>query len=1002
MFKIWNRKKLIRKLGIFYNSKIVKYAFLYTVAILLLFFFSNKINGFILDHLLFDKKSLLSVNKFLIVLVFLFVLFYIFYKLFLKKYRPSDGLLNAFLLISIFYVITRFTDYKEGWEYINFYSNTIKYIDLLGSLVTGASLILLYLLLVDNTRVVNSMTPFIGDDPISNSKDDKLGYQARAKKIVSYLKKCYFEKSFTVGIVGPWGNGKSSLIHLIELELENQELNETISLKFLPYLNHNESEIISDFFLQLSTEIRKYSGQLSNQFISYSDKLIKFYDTKNIADFFKSTSNIFPKTSAYQSYLEIDKTLKKLNKRFVVFIDDLDRLSNKEILQVLKLVRNTANFSNFIFIIALDKDYVLETLLSNNDISDHSFVDKFFQLEVYLPEIDKRELKIELIELLKNSSVLSKSNFMSEIEATITNNKTNLFDDYIHNYRGVKRLANQIIFDYPSLPDKLNLTDFLNFTYLKMSFPSAIKFLNKNWESIMPYNSKTNLYELSLVKEDKNGQSRAFDVLSHMKNTIFFDSNSGTLVDYKQYEISENIEPKISIENETYLSKQQNLLLVKTLIILFGKENQAESHTSIKFENNLRKLLQQKTQEDDFTESKFEGMFNFENDFAKLKDSLNDNHANNILNRLAFFNTVEKSKLLKAILILLIIYDNAEKYNTHTSSVWSVLVSLIGRNIKIQKNNLEVWDNDTKQEIWEYIESKYFNQNFSLVGKIRLLSNISQSRVKLGFEDWGTTESDLKRLSLNLYKQLLTLKHHNLWSINDYSFYHAYHDVSKFHSKQEINPLTIDFWKKNDIHLLCAQMVENDAWTIKMLKISDFTTKLFESKSDFVDFIESNLPNPTTPELLEYMDFLKLRSYANFYQYTRFEFTDFEKVNIRLQQVIDSHNMKHDDFEDVAQVVIKSSNDQIGNILTRDINYLRMEGLIKTRYYSHLSHTYFFFDVNTAHIHAFKSQIFQNFISKLKDENYDYQVSKDKKVITIENNLDTIERISVQPKEYDD
>ncbi|WP_349663712.1 hypothetical protein IZU89_15125 [Cellulophaga lytica] len=82
------------------------------------------------------------------------------------------------------------------------------------------------------------------------------------------------------------GNGKSSLISLIEKEFEALPLEETLHLKFLPYLNHNENDIISEFFIQLSSEVNKYSGKLSNQIIDYSDKILKIYKDKSIKDFF--------------------------------------------------------------------------------------------------------------------------------------------------------------------------------------------------------------------------------------------------------------------------------------------------------------------------------------------------------------------------------------------------------------------------------------------------------------------------------------------------------------------------------------------------------------------------------------------------------------------------------------------------------------------------------------------------------------------------------------------
>src|SRR5690606_35183509 len=123
------------------------------------------------------------------------------------------------------------------------------------------------------------------------------------------------------------------------------------------------------------------------------------------------------------------------------------------------------------------------------------------QLEIYLPEINRTQLKSDFIFLLKESPLQQHQEFITAV-ATSIYKRENLFDDYISNYRDVKRLVNQLIFDYSLLPDKLDVNDFLNFTYLKMTFPFAIKYLNRNWQTIIPYNPDTRLYELKEKNEN--------------------------------------------------------------------------------------------------------------------------------------------------------------------------------------------------------------------------------------------------------------------------------------------------------------------------------------------------------------------------------------------------------------------------------------------------------------------------------------------------------------------
>lgn len=446
-----NAKLMIKLLDNLFNSKITKTILSYGILLILFFIFKNYINNFITKYLTIDKQSLEQVNIIWFLLMSLISIIYFVYKFQLKRYQPSSNLLHVIFFTVLFFCIIRFTNYPNGWQFIFIKPPYFYYTDLIGLPLIISTFILLTSLFkkyfIKTKQEEIKVNPFVSDDPIESERQDKLNYQKRAKDLISYLERSNFKKSFTIGIVGPWGNGKSSLIALIEKELEKKPLKETLHLKFLPYLNHNENDIISEFFKQLSSEINKYSGQLSNQILDYSEKLLKLYKNKNIKEFLSINTPSFSTSSSYDTFKKINSTLEGLNKKFIVFVDDLDRLSNKEVLQVLKLVRNTANFKNFIFIIALDKDYVLNTLMQKNDISDHTFVDKFFQLEVYLPEINKQQLKEDLTEFLKASELRFKENFILEVTKAVYR-KDNLFDDYISNHRGLKRLVNQLVFDF--------------------------------------------------------------------------------------------------------------------------------------------------------------------------------------------------------------------------------------------------------------------------------------------------------------------------------------------------------------------------------------------------------------------------------------------------------------------------------------------------------------------------------------------------------------------------
>ena len=96
-------------------------------------------------------------------------------------------------------------------------------------------------------------------------------------------------------------------------------------------------------------------------------------------------------------YELIKEILERTKHKTVVFIDDIDRLNAAEIKEVLRLIRNTANFPYIQFIVAYDKNYVCETLKNNGINTPDRYLEKFFNVEMSLPKSEDRVLCNELL-----------------------------------------------------------------------------------------------------------------------------------------------------------------------------------------------------------------------------------------------------------------------------------------------------------------------------------------------------------------------------------------------------------------------------------------------------------------------------------------------------------------------------------------------------------------------------------------------------------------------------
>ena len=226
------------------------------------------------------------------------------------------------------------------------------------------------------------------DDAIESEEDDWLGFSDMSWVVHGNLKALDLSKgSLTVGVVAPWGRGKSSFINLLRKRLERDG---GIIISFNPRGSKSVSSIPEDFF-------DTFAKELSRHYLGFGLLLARY--TKHIGllnqyTWTRPLGSLLTLLLPGKEQEAVNRTLRELDKRVYVLLDDLDRLSGEEILEVLKLMDRNASFSNTVFIVAYDKAYVNNVLKKHLDHGlAHSFIDKYISWEIPLPEPDKEILE---------------------------------------------------------------------------------------------------------------------------------------------------------------------------------------------------------------------------------------------------------------------------------------------------------------------------------------------------------------------------------------------------------------------------------------------------------------------------------------------------------------------------------------------------------------------------------------------------------------------------------
>lgn len=93
------------------------------------------------------------------------------------------------------------------------------------------------------------------DLPITKSTEDTLNRCTFAKSLAKTISQYSFSSSFTIGLYGAWGSGKTSLLNMVLESIQNIDDNAVI-LRFNPWLCADPKQLITQFFKQMATAIK--------------------------------------------------------------------------------------------------------------------------------------------------------------------------------------------------------------------------------------------------------------------------------------------------------------------------------------------------------------------------------------------------------------------------------------------------------------------------------------------------------------------------------------------------------------------------------------------------------------------------------------------------------------------------------------------------------------------------------------------------------------------------
>lgn len=455
--------------------------------------------------------------------------------------------------------------------------------------------------------------PLVRDCAITNQKEDFLGYQQMVDSLLADLYDTDVEnEAFSVGIAGKWGVGKSSFINLLRNSIPQKG---GLIVDLYPRSSMNLSSISLDFFNSLSNTLKGYhtgSWHIVDKYV----KSLRCIEGKGWFNKTIDAIEVFAKTDEKE---RLQNVITEIGRKIFVIIDDLDRLTAPEILEVLKIIDRNGSFKNIIFIVAYDKEYVNAVLRKYLGYEgSEMFTDKYFNFEYSLPAHNFYMERQYVANYIRNKISFNESDAVTKKDLlNVWNRIGGSVVRYLGLMRDVKRFVNILMSRLASVKNDVNIEDFIFITllrykdldlYYKLSTADMLIGGNQFFEGdpVLLYLKETAIPE---IKARPLGWKNASEILSELFpikgqevhynseadyrrvrtanafDTYFFDAVSGKILhkDLRKLFNSPSTEESISIAKELYNADQTSLLqyLQSRTIKVLGTKDTLERYLEI-------------------------------------------------------------------------------------------------------------------------------------------------------------------------------------------------------------------------------------------------------------------------------------------------------------------------------------------------------------------------------------------------------------------------------------
>lgn len=335
------------------------------------------------------------------------------------------------------------------------------------------------------------------DQPIEIPGEDRFGIDPFARTLATSICKLKSPNGSVIALNGPWGSGKSSAVNLIRHHLaEPVKANELALIDFACWWFRGEDALALAFFRELYAGLAPSLGdKLKKLLPKLGARLVRLGSIAGGAADLAGAGGagvltgralewlgglIEQEESVEKLHGELAKVLADQAKRFLIIIDDIDRLSPDEALLIFRLVKSVGCLPNVMYLLVYDRQLAEKIVSEHYPSEGPHYLEKIVQAAFELPEPSSADVRQHLLALIESicgtpgeSEMVRFMNIFHEGVAPV-----------MRTPRDVARFTNSLSVTWPAVAGEVNLADFLALEVLRLLHPHIYRAIRQNKEGL--------------------------------------------------------------------------------------------------------------------------------------------------------------------------------------------------------------------------------------------------------------------------------------------------------------------------------------------------------------------------------------------------------------------------------------------------------------------------------------------------------------------------------------